>query len=79
MEKVCFCCQKYVFAGQNEEIQVNASTRRYRLNKYITEMSGRDIMIWGVGTFFTCLLSEFVYEHAYLCLLGLQSTHWTLI
>lgn len=55
-----------------------SSKTGYCLNKYITETSGRDITIWGVGTFLTCLLSECVQEYVLLCLLGLQRTHWSL-
>lgn len=71
------------FLQDNTRRHINANKTRYCLNKYITGMSRRECKNYEKGhydcTFFVCLLSESVYEDAYLCLMGLQSTHCSLM
>ncbi len=76
VEKVdVFALRNRFFAGQHEK------SRKIRccLNKYITEINAkmmkRDIII----AHFWCLIREFAHEDACLCLLGLQSTRWSLM
>lgn len=76
MEKGCvFCCQEYI---SQDKMRIHVKTT-YCLNKYKTEMSGRECeitkrntMIWGCGHVSS---GQFVYEYACLPLLGLQGTN----